>query len=655
MGYEMSILEEKMLISIRNLYKSFGVDPILEAITFHLQPDAKVGVVGKNGSGKTTLFKILANQIGYEQGSIDRARDCTIGYLAQNSDLNPENTLFEELLTVFGDLLALEQEIRALEQEMALAREDELEKLLQQYEKRNELFEAKDGYRYESDIKGILIGLGFQEEDFSKKTKVFSSGQKTKIALAKLLLQKPNLLLLDEPTNFLDMDRIQWLESFLQNYEGAYMVISHDRYFLDRVSHQIFEIENKGLHAYKGNYTRYLEEKKLRQQAQQHQYEQQQKEIQRQQAVIDQLRQFNREKSIKRAQSREKALEKMERTDALYLDNNRIHMKFEPKIKSGKIVVEADHLKKTYDHLLFSDISFALHRQNKVGLIGLNGSGKTTLLNMIRGTVLPDEGSLKLGKNVEMAYFGQEKNDGDNNLTVIDHLWNSQPRESLQKIRDTLAYFGFYGEDVYKTIDALSGGEFARLRFAVIMLSDANFILLDEPTNHLDQETCTILEQAINDFTGTVFVVSHDRFFLNNVVDQLYVLKNQHLETYLGNYDYYRQKEEEQKQLEKLAQEANKPKETKTQQIQRKKQQTALNRERKKLKEEILGLEQEILDTEEEISSLEKEICKEGFYDDYERSCQINTSYEKSKHRLSTLMDQWAEKQSDYENFTQID
>jgi ATP-binding cassette subfamily F protein 3 len=637
-----------MLLSANNIEKNFGVETIFKNVSFIVDDNSKIGIVGKNGTGKSTLFKIIARQISFDDGNIDYAKNLSIGYLSQESSLNENNQLYDEVLSVFDHIIDMERELRSLEVEISKNHDKNVEGLLAKYSQLTEAFEDMSGYEYESRARGILIGLGFSQEEFSKPVSTFSGGEKTRISLAKMILTNPQLLLLDEPTNFLDIETIQWLESYLKNYDGSFMIISHDRYFLDSLVTTVFEIENKTLTRYNGNFSEYVRRKQENLESQIHQYKIEQKEIQRQEEIIKQFRQFNREKSIKRARSREKLLDKMPKSDKPFIDNRKVSMKFEPKVQSSKLVLEAEELSKGYDANLFKSISFNVFRGDRIGIIGANGSGKSTLLKIINGDLAPDAGHVNWGNKVIPMLFRQDNAGLDPASSVLDEVWNCRPKANEGEIRNLLSYFKFYGDDVFKPISVLSGGELSRVSLARTMLSDANFIIMDEPTNHLDMQTVDVLENALTDYTGTLFIVSHDRYFLNKIVNRLFVLKDNHIEIFEGNYDYYIKKTQEAKMLEDLKN--SQPDRTKTEIIQEKKLKNKQKKEIAALKKEITALEESILKIEEEISGYEKIICSEGFYDDYDYSCKINQAYESSKSQLSLLMDSWTEKQIELEN-----
>ncbi|QSX08020.1 ATP-binding cassette domain-containing protein [Alkalibacter rhizosphaerae] len=637
-----------MLLNGNNITKSYGVTVIFDTISFQVDDNARIGIVGKNGTGKTTLLRMIAGGTGSDGGSLDKSKGLTIGYLTQESNLDLEHTVYQEALSVFDEVLAMEEELRSLEMQIASSPEEGIQSLLKRYADLTETFENAAGYEHESRTKGILTGLGFPPERFEQVIGSLSGGEKTRVSLAKLILQNPSLLLLDEPTNFLDIETIQWLETYLKSYNGSFMIISHDRYFLDALVNQIWEVENKKLNRYNGNYSSYTRQKQVDLETQMHRYKVEQREIQRQEEIIKRFRQFNREKSIRKAESREKLLEKMPKTDRPFEDTRTISMTFEPDIQSGKVVLEVEELAKAFDKPLFSHVNFTMYRGEKIGIIGMNGSGKSTLLKIINGELDPDEGHASHGQKVTTAYFRQDNAGLNLESTPVEEISDYRPRANEGEIRNLLSYFRFYGEDVFKPLSVLSGGERSRISLAKTMLSGANLILMDEPTNHLDIASVDVLEKALQDYNGSLLVVSHDRYFLNKVIDRLLVLKDGSITSYPGNYDYYLEKVKEAQLLEELqTQEAAM---TKTEATQRKKASNRTKQARIQLRREINELEEKILALEGSITEYEKLICSEGFYDDFDESCRINQAYENAKDDLSRLMDQWTEKQLDLED-----
>ena len=535
-----------MILSCQNISKSFGTDEILNNINFHIEENEKAAVVGINGAGKSTLLKIIMNQEPPDTGAVVLAKDKTIGYLAQYQDISGHKTIYEEVLDSKKDIMEMEEKLRAMEADMNHFEGDALEKLLDSYHRINHEFEQLGGYAYRSEVSGILKGLGFSEEDFSHRMSELSGGQKTRVSLGKLLVTKPDVLLLDEPTNHLDIESIRWLEGFLMNYKGAVLIVSHDRYFLDRVVTKVVEIfQHKG-YVYQGNYTDFAKKKAAVRAALMRQYYNQQREIKHQEEVIAKLKSFNREKSIKRAESREKMLDKIERIEKPVDDNTDIRIVLEPNVVSGNDVLTVEGLSKAFpQQKLFSDINFEIKRGERVALIGNNGTGKTTILKMINELVAPDAGTIILGSNVQIGYYDQEHQQLHMEKTIFDEIADDYPSLNNTKVRNVLAAFLFTDDDVYKRIEDLSGGERGRVALAKLMLSDANFLILDEPTNHLDITSKEILEDALKSYTGTVLFVSHDRYFINQTATRILELTGETVVNYIGNYDYYLEKHDQ--------------------------------------------------------------------------------------------------------------
>jgi len=533
----------KVILSVSNINKSFGTDVILEDVSFHIEAGEKAAIVGINGAGKSTLLRIITKELPADSGSVNIQKDATLGILTQTQNLTDTNTVYEEVLSVKAELLALEENIRRVEHSMKNLDGEELELALSRYARMNEEFEQKDGYAVRSEITGCLKGLGFGEEDFAKNVGTLSGGQKTRVALAKLLLSKPDIIMLDEPTNHLDMDSIRWLEGFLGAYKGTVILVAHDRYFLDRIVTKVIEIENTHARTYEGNYTVFAEKKKLLRDAQIKQYLNQQREIKHQTEVIEKLKSFNREKSIKRAESREKQLAKIEVLERPTELNAEMDIRLEPNILSGNDVLTVRGLTKGFDGVtLFKDVDFDVKRGDKVAIIGANGTGKTTLLKILNGLLTPDSGSFKPGAKVYSGYYDQEHHVLDPEKTVFDEIQDTYPDMDNTRVRNVLAAFLFTGDDVFKLIKSLSGGERGRVSLAKLMLSDANLLYLDEPTNHLDIISKEILEQAIASYKGTVVYVSHDRYFINKTATRIMELVNNTFLCFDGTYDYYLEK-----------------------------------------------------------------------------------------------------------------
>ena len=535
-----------MILACHNISKSFGDRVIVQNGSFHIEEREKAALVGVNGAGKSTILKMIMNEEPTDGGDIILAKGRTIGYLAQHQDLIPHGTIYEELRSAKADIIEMEQRLRSIEEELKSLSGDALENRLETYNRLQSEFEARNGYACESEITGVLKGLGFTEEEFSKKTDTLSGGQKTRVALGKLLLTSPDILLLDEPTNHLDLNSIAWLETFLINYQGAVFIVSHDRFFLNRVVSKVVEIENGEIRMYLGNYQAYSEKKQQIRDARLKEYLNQQREIRHQQAVIEKLRSFNREKSIRRAESREKMLEKMTPVEKPMDEPREMHFTLEPSCISGNDVLSVEGLSKQFDsQVLFKDVSFEIKRGEHVAIIGDNGTGKTTLLKILNQVQKADAGSFTLGAKVQIGYYDQEHHVLHDNKTIFDEISDDYPTLNNTQIRNTLAAFQFTGDEVFQVISTLSGGEKGRVSLAKLMLSEANFLILDEPTNHLDIASKEILEEALNNYSGTVLYVSHDRYFINQTATRILELVNQTFVNYIGNYDYYLEKKEE--------------------------------------------------------------------------------------------------------------
>ena len=535
-----------MILACHNLNKSFGERIIVKDGSFHIEDREKVAFVGVNGAGKSTILKMIIGEEPTDSGNIVLTKGKTIGYLAQQQNLISGNSIYEELKTAKADIIKLEEQIRTIEHELKGLSGDELQNRLNTYNRLMSEFESKNGYAYESEIIGVLKGLGFQENEFSKEASTLSGGQKTRVSLGKLLLTKPDILLLDEPTNHLDLNSISWLETYLLNYPGAVFIVSHDRFFLNRVVTKVVEIDQGHLRMYDGNYKDYAEKKRQLRDAQMKEYLNQQREIKHQEAVIEKLKSFNREKSIKRAESREKMLDKIERIDKPMDSTQEMHFELNPSCISGNDVLTVEHLTKRFEtQTLFSDISFEIKRGEHVAIIGDNGTGKTTLLKILNQVLDADEGAFTLGSKVKIGYYDQEHHVLHDSKTIFEEISDDYPTLTNTQIRNTLAAFQFTADDVFKLIRDLSGGEKGRVSLAKLMLSEANFLILDEPTNHLDITSKEILEQALNDYTGTILYVSHDRYFINQTASRILELVNQTFVNYIGNYDYYLEKKEE--------------------------------------------------------------------------------------------------------------
>lgn len=532
-----------MILSCQNISKAFVENQVLKNVSFHIEDHEKAAIVGINGAGKTTLLRIIVGEITPDDGQVVLARDKTLGYLAQNSTVDTSHTIYEELLSVKADLLRLEEKIRECENNMKHAEGDALEDLMKQYTSLTHAFETGGGYLYRSELVGVLKGLGFTEDEFSKPVATLSGGQKTRVALGRLLLQNPDLIILDEPTNHLDMNSIAWLETYLLNYKGAVLIVSHDRYFLDRIAGKVIEIDQSKATTFMGNYSDYAVKKEQLRVAAWNAYMNQQREIKHQEEVIEKLKSFNREKSIKRAESREKMLDKIEVIEKPSEVRTDMKLSLTPRILSGNDVLTVEHLSKSFDsHKLFTDVNFEIKRGEHVAIIGDNGSGKTTLLKILNGLVPADQGTFRLGSNVEIGYYDQEHHVLHSEKTLFEEISDDYPYLNNTQIRNVLAAFLFTGEDVFKRISDLSGGERGRVSLAKLVLSNANFLILDEPTNHLDIMSKEILEDALNGYEGTILYVSHDRYFINRTAHRILDLTEGQFVNYVGNYDYYLEK-----------------------------------------------------------------------------------------------------------------
>ncbi len=547
-----------MILTCHQVCKAFGDVSVIKNGSFHIEDREKAAIVGINGAGKSTFLKIITGELPADSGTVTLAKDKTLGYLAQHQDCTSDQTIYDTLLEVKKDIIEMEEKLRDMEQAMKHTSGEELERLMDLYTRTSHEFELENGYAWKSEIVGVLKGLGFSEEDFSKKVSTLSGGQKTRVYLGRLLLSKPDIILLDEPTNHLDMASISWLETYLLNYPGAVLIVAHDRYFLDRVVTKIIEIDRGEVSVFSGNYTDYAAKRAMLRDARMKEYLNQQAQIKHQEAVIQKLRSFNREKSIKRAESREKLLSKMERVEKPTEAASAMHIKLEPQIMSGNDVLTVRDLTKSFGpQTLFQDVSFEIKRGERVAVIGSNGTGKTTLLKIINGLLPADSGDIRLGSRVQIGYYDQEQQVLHMEKTLFDELQDTYPNLDNTKIRSVLAAFLFTGDDVFKKVGDLSGGERGRVSLAKLMLSESNLLILDEPTNHLDIVSKEILEDALNNYTGTVLYVSHDRYFINRTATRILELTGHTFVNYIGNYDYYLEKREELTAIHAAAQETD--------------------------------------------------------------------------------------------------
>lgn len=640
-----------MILACHNLNKAFGEQVIVKNGSFHIEEHEKAALIGPNGAGKSTILKMIMGELPADDGEIILAKGKTIGYLSQHQELMSGNTIFEEVQSAKADIIRIEEQIRSIELELKHLSGEELEKRLHTYHNLTALFERENGYAYQSEIVGVLKGLGFTEDDFDKKTDTLSGGQKTRVSLGKLLLTKPDVLLLDEPTNHLDMNSIAWLETYLMNYTGAVLIVSHDRYFLDRVVTKVVEVEHGGLMMFHGNYSDFAAKKKLVREAKLKEYLKQQQEIKHQEAVIDKLRSFNREKSIRRAESREKMLDKMVLIDKPIEDSAELRFTLEPSCISGNDVLKVEHLSKSFGSLkLFEDINFEIKRGEHVAIIGDNGTGKTTLLKILNEVEPANSGSYTLGTNVHIGYYDQEHHVLHMEKTIFDEISDEYPHLTNTEIRNMLAAFLFTGDDVYKQIKDLSGGERGRVSLAKLMLSEANFLILDEPTNHLDITSKEILEKALNDYTGTLLYVSHDRYFINQTASRILDLVNHTFVNYIGNYDYYLEKKEILTAAYSSAAPtasvssavSNTPSETSETKLDWKAQKEAQAKERKR-QNDLKKTEERITVLEERDAEIDKLMTQEDVYSNSVKCQELAKEKAGIAAELETLYEKWEE------------
>jgi ATP-binding cassette subfamily F protein 3 len=632
-----------IVLSCKDIAKSYGIDVILKNITFNINDGEKVGLIGANGAGKSTLFKILTSQLEYDKGELFIDKSKKLGYLSQNLALDSCNTIYEELLGVFGTLLSMEDKLKILEDKMNepydSLKEEYHNKIIKEYTTLSEIYTNNGGYTYKAEISRVLKGLGFTEEDFEKSISILSGGQKTRVALCKLLLTSPDILLLDEPTNHLDLDAIEWLEEYLKNYKGTMIIISHDRFFLDAITTKTLDLIGGNVESYNGNYTAFIDLKKKNYEVMLKAYNLQQAEIKRQEDIIARYKSFNREKSIRAAESRQKALDKVDRIDAPMTEQKASRIKFETQIKSGNDVLYIENLSKSFgDKLLFRDLNMDIKREEKIALIGENGRGKTTLFRIIMDKISSDCGIKVLGKNVFLGYYDQEQSNLNIEKTILDEVWDDFPEMTTTEIRTSLAAFLFTGEDVFKKISTLSGGEKCRINLLKLMLSKSNFLLLDEPTNHLDIMSREALEDAIMNYDGTIIVISHDRYFLNKVINKIFELNEDGIKQYLGNYSYYIEKK---KNPSRFKNEEEYEGLTKTQIKLDKKKKKELEKAEKDKKNQVKDIETQISDLEEDLENLQNQLCLEEVYSNPEKSLEVNKSISNVQETLEKLYEEW--------------
>ena len=631
-----------IVASVSNLEKSYPRKDVFSNISFTINKGDKIGLIGNNGSGKSTLFNILTGEISKDKGNIHIPNDVSLGYLKQQLGLMSDKSIYDYCLDVFKDLISLEKNIRDLEIKMSEEKNpDKLDEIMREYAKKSEEFEKRNGYSYKSEIRGVLIGMGFEEEDFQKEVSLLSGGQKARVELACLLLEKPDLILLDEPTNHLDIKAINFLENFVKNFKGSVIVISHDRYFLDSTVSKIFLMENGALKIYNGDYTSFMDQRKKDLKVQNHLYKSQQKEIKRQEEIIDRLKNLGgskRKRGISQSRSRQKLLDKMERIEKPDNLNESINIRFTPRIVSGVDVLSVDKLKKSYDKDIFEDISFNIYRNDRVAIIGENGVGKTTLFKIILNQERKDDGQIKLGSSVKVGYFDQEQKSLNTENTLFEEIRETYPDLTNYEIRSYLAKIMFYQDEVDKPINELSGGQRARISLLKLMLSDCNFILMDEPTNHLDIDSKEALEDALIAYEGTVLVISHDRYFLNKIAVKILDMHKDYVKEYLGNYDYYVEK------LKEESMEDEKKIELTQTQIKKQEKKKKLKRlEVKKIKEKLEGLEKETNNIDTKIHQLTEQSLKDGFYDDQEKVIKTFESIKNLEDKKLKFQDRWLE------------
>ncbi|MEQ3347411.1 ABC-F family ATP-binding cassette domain-containing protein [Peptoniphilus senegalensis] len=623
------------ILSLTNIKKSYIDEETIRDASLIVEERDKIGLIGINGSGKSTLFNIITENLSYDDGEIFRKKDLKIGYLEQQLNLHQDGSIYDNCLSIFSDLIELEKSLR--EQEHIIAENpDNLEEELNKYQRMQDEFHKRDGYSFHSRIRGTLIGLGFSEDDFDKDISTLSGGQKSRVALAMLLLEDADLLLLDEPTNHLDIDAISWLEKYLKDVDKAIIIISHDRYFLNNIVSKIVLLEKGATKTYSGNYDNYMRQRKKDFEVLKRQYEDQQKEIKRQEEIIKRYLSLGRDRFIKQGKSRKKMLDKMQKIE-MPQSNKKTNLSFSTKKTSGKDVLEIKDLSKSFDdHLIFHDLNASVYKNDKIGLIGPNGVGKSTLFKIIAGELSPSSGAVKIGSNVDIAFFYQELDNLNLDNTVMDEIWDEFPKLEHFQIRKYLAEFLFVGDDIFKTVDELSGGERGRLSLLKIMLKGANFLVLDEPTNHLDIDSKEILEDALLKYEGTVLSISHDRYFLNKTVDKIFEMKSDGINVFLGNYDYYLEKTAE---VESLDDDYK----SKTEIAKEKREEREVRKKNKALRKEKEKLENEIADIEEKLSTIDDKLQDQDTYSDYQLANNLSIERQSLANTLDELYEAWME------------
>ena len=637
-----------MILSCQNVTKAFGEDVLFSDVSFQINEGEKFAIVGSNGTGKSTLLKTIVGELSPDDGNVVFAKDASFGYLAQYQNDEEEGTIYEIVLSARKELLKLESNLREMEEKMSQVSATELDSLMNDYHRRQEEFERLGGNTYRSEVTGVLKGLGFSEDDFGKQMTELSGGQKTRVSLGKLLATKPDILILDEPINHLDLHSIEWLESFLLNYSGSVIIVAHDRFFLDRIVDHVIDLSSNKAYVYKGNYSSFVEQKDIRMISMLREYEKQQKEIKHQEEVIEKLRSYNREKSIKRAESRVKLLNKMERLENPEEWKKQMTLNLEPNIRSGNDVLSVDSISKAYDgNTVLKNLSFDINRMERVAIIGDNGTGKTTILKILNRIVEADSGLFTIGANVEIGYYDQEQQELSDEKTLFEEMSDAYPDLDNTKIRNVLAAFLFTGEDVFKKISMLSGGERGRLSLAKLMLSGANFLILDEPTNHLDMESKEVLENALNSYNGTILFVSHDRYFINKVATRILDLKEYGFNEYKGNYDYYLEKKElieglALKNKEKVVSSTEKNTDSDSSKLSWE-EQKRISAEKRKKENELAKIEEKIALLEEKIAKIDEEFLDASNQTNSAKLNELTKQQNEYKDELEVLYEKWDE------------